>query len=309
MGESSGEEMDQAEPEMLQRLRNTDVNLVYLPGSVLIDSPETRFFDEWERLAPAIITEREVRDFSQQLYARLTYYKEWFQRLAQGEIGDFTLCRSLPHENYFCEGLKALSYLFADETYDTIKFRRVEEFPQLKEYPRTAFKLGDTACTFRDWRQGFVLAQVRFGEITADHPAAKQTLAEYSSDPDFTERFTREVRRNSRPMLKTLRRFAKDWDVFVLPLRFFTGEAALGFIRDQYRYQSRDIKRFRTVFLKGGNQKQSRGLKLTSAKPSIVHAWNENGIRLNTSAAAHHGYDDTLLQRILEERYRRKISI
>lgn len=302
--------MDQTDSEMLKRLRKPEVNLIYFQNKfVEIDSPETRFFDEWKRLEHAIITEHEVRAFTQQLYARLAFHKEWFPRLDRGEIGEFTLCRSGPHQQFFCKGLQALSYLFADETYDTIQFRSVEEFPQLKEYPANAFKLGETACSFQDWRQGFVLAQVRFGEITADHPSAKQTLADYSSDLDFIERFMKEVRRGARPMLTTLRQFAKDWDVFLLPLRFFTREAAFGFVQDQYGYTGRDIKRFRVVFLKGGNVKQSRGLKLMSATPAIVDTWNENGIRLRASAAAHHGYDAGLLQQVLSERYKRKIFV
>jgi hypothetical protein len=306
--ERSGEEMDQTDSKMLERLRNPEVNLIYHEDNLLaIDSPETRFFEEWERLEQAIIREKEVRYFSQQLYARFTYHQQWFPRL--GEIEEFRLCESRPHQNYLCEGLRALSFLFADETYDTIKFRRVEDFPQLKEYPKDSFRLGESACSFRDWRQGFLLGQVRFGEITANHPAVKQTLAKYSSDMDFVERFMKEVRHGARPMLAMLRRFAKDWDIFLLPLRFFTHEAALDFITDQYGYPSGDMKRFRTVFLKGGNQKQSRGLKLTSAKPSIIDKWNENGIRLNAPAAALHGYDARLLQKNLGDRYKRKISV
>jgi hypothetical protein len=197
--ERSGEKMDQASSEMLRRLRNPEVSLTYYSQEELlgieIDSPETQFFDEWKRLEPAIITEKEVWAFTQQLYARLTYHKEWFPRLGEGEVGEFRLCQSRPHANYFCEGLRALSYLFANEAYDTIKFRSVEEFPQLNEYPRNTFKLGETGCSFRDWRQGFVLAQVRFGDWTADHPAVKETLADYSSNMDFVERFTKEVRR------------------------------------------------------------------------------------------------------------------
>jgi hypothetical protein len=306
--ERSGEEMDQTGSEMLKRLQNPEVSLIYHEDKLLaIDSPETRFFEEWERLEQAIIPEKAVRYFSQQVYARLTYHLQWFPRL--GEIEDFRLCESRPHQNYHCEGLRALSFLFADETYDTIKFRRVEEFPQLKEYPKDSFRLGESACCFRDWRQGFLLGQVRFGEITADHPAVKQTLFKYSSDTDFIERLTKDVRHGPRSMLTMLRRFAKDWDIFLLPLRFFTHEAALDFIADQYGYRGRDLKRFRIVFLKGGDQKQSRGLKLTSAKPSIVDKWNENGIRLNAPAAAHHGYDARLLKKNLADRYKRKISI
>lgn len=60
--ERSGEEMDRASSEMLRRLRNPEVSLTYYSQEKLleieIDSPETRFFDEWKRLEPASRHER-----------------------------------------------------------------------------------------------------------------------------------------------------------------------------------------------------------------------------------------------------------
>ena len=305
----------------LQRLLNPSVNAFYQDEELTgFSSPETRFFDQWERWPDAVMPESVVRVFTKRHYARHAYLAEWFPRLPAGQVPDCALCQSpsWPAREYYTDGLGALAELFADETYDAINFRPVEDFVDVIHkygYPANTFKPGDIVCSFRDWRKGVVLAMLRFGKISQDALSVKEALSEYSSDLDFIERYVKEAHRvGSRLNLPTFHQFAKAWDVAILPLRFFTCEAALGFVREWYAYGSNDLKRFRTIFYNGGgNQtqllKHGRGLKLTRAQPAIIDKWSENGIRLNATAAAWHGYNAGVLKQVLGERYKRLISV
>jgi hypothetical protein len=291
---------------MIRQLLRPEVSALYREKKLIgIESPETRYFDTWKRTPGAINPEKAVRLLSQAMFARFTYWKNWVPR-AVADL-DFTLSWSRDHQ-HLTEGLSALSYLFAEETANMIRSRRAEEFLlELRNYPTDAFELSEMACSYQDWRQGFTLALLRFGAATKDDEFVKETVALYLSDSDFMKRFVRESEHGPRQMLWMLGRFAKDWDMSVIPLRFFTPGAALDFVAEQYHYVT-DISRFKTVFLKGGSNKQCPGLRLNPAKPSIVRGWGRDVILLNASATAHHGYDSEHLRQILSDRYNRKVS-
>lgn len=298
-----------SESELMRRLLNPAVDAFYHQGKFVgIDSPETRFLDEWKRLErQLIIRESEARYWALALYMRFACYKDWFPRLGDGEVGDLKLCWSR-EQQHICEGLTAAATLFATEAFNSIEFRRAEEFPQFKECPKDTFKVGELACSFQDWHQGFTLALLHFGAATIDDKFVQETVRAYPADIAFFKRYMKVAEHGSRSLLSILCRFARDWDTFVIPLRYFTQAAALNFVAERYHHFE-DSARFRTVFFKGGNSKQCPGLKLTRAKPSIVHMWSKGVIKLNAPAAAAHGYNAARLAKVLRERYDRPVSV
>jgi hypothetical protein len=297
-----------ADSEMMERLLNPETRIVYRQNKpVVLDCPELRFIAEWKRLeGQAIIAEHQVRYWSKALYARFTLYLDWAHR--PDEIPDYKRCWSREHQ-HLSNGLAAVADLFAEESSSTFRFQPAEKFPQFKECPEGTFKPGELACSFHDWRQGFTLGLLRFGAATPDDPFVRETVNTYQTDDDFMKRYMKERNRGPRLMLSVLRQFAMDWDTHVVPLRFFTQAAASNFVFDQYHHTENDQSRFRRVFFQGGNKKDCPGLKLKSAKPSIVWGWSKHLIKLNAAAAATHGYNAALLANVLRERYARPVSV
>jgi hypothetical protein len=292
------QKMPPADSEMMERLLDPRSSALYSTDDKLIgiDSPETRFLAEWKRLdSDTLIPERGVRVWAQALYRRFAYFAHWFPHISPNRVEDYAVCWR-QWRQYYCEGLRALTQLFGEETYNSIRFKRAEEFPQFKGFPKGMFQPGEAACAYSDMEQGFVLALMHFGAASAEKFLIKKVVDQYFADPDFMGRYNKELGRGPRDMLSALRQFAHDWDILLVPLRYFTPVAAADFVSDRYGYTT-DMSRFWAVFLKGGNKKQGWGLKLTGAKPPIVRGWSKHVIKLNSVAAESHGYNAAKLRK------------
>ncbi|HEY0792437.1 MAG TPA: hypothetical protein VGD78_15345 [Chthoniobacterales bacterium] len=227
---------------------------VYRGGKLVrLDTRTTRFFEAWgDELAEAIVPAKEVRSMTQAIFAETLKYRHWLTPLARGLPGTYQLCRRPDAKPYPFEGLLALAKLFADETFDCIPFKLAAKFPETSEYPPKTFGLGDEACRFADWHQGYLLALLRMGErITADELVGK-TLAAHRQDINFMRRYASEADRGPRPMLLALRAFAYVWDCYWAPVRFFRQTPALEFAKERLGHGGSDISSFARVFYRGG---------------------------------------------------------
>ena len=196
---------------------------------------------------------------------------------------------------YKLEGLSALSTFFAKETRDNIQSRPLTELDARPDY--VSDEAGDSeGCYYDAWEKGFHLALLQFGELNSAHSIFKTLLAEFGTnlDDDFTERYRKAARKKFRDRIHHLSCYAKAWDLFYVPLRFFTDEAARDFMEDRHGYTANDLGNFRSLFRKGGSSKKGRGLAgLHPHQPAIIQGWEAcaGRISLSRNAAARHGLD------------------
>jgi hypothetical protein len=282
-----------------------DITVLYHQGRPIdISTPESRFLDRWSELKDAIIPEKTVRTLTRAQFVHYQRYGRWCYDLSKGMPCPFQIFLSDPNQKYVFEGLQALSILFEKETHDAIRFKPLQAFPEIVQYPEHLFKGEKMACAYDQWQQGFLISLMRFGEVEKD---VAGLLSAYSDHPEFLSRYQKELKRGPRPMLTSLRGFALEWDTFFVPLRYFTASAALGFARERLKYKGTDERRFREVFLYGGNRNQGRGLKLKSSKKSIVRSWNETFVEMSLESAMHHGFKAQELRAALSEIVRPRV--
>jgi hypothetical protein len=280
---------------------------VYRAGNLVsINTRESSVFEAWREMPDAILPASAVRTLTKAVFGQTLYFKDWLKAQALGIGGLYDMCRTEPAKEYHFEGLQALGDLFSDETYDRIQFRSITAFPQLSKYPGV-FHIGDEACTFNDWQKGYLLSLIRFGEAHNGSSSSRKILSAHSDDLEFVERFLNDAKRGPREMVGVLRAFAWMWDVFLIPLRYFNGQAAMDFSREWLGYSGNDLRTFRRVFYGGGSPKEGRGLKLKAVTPSIVRQWSDGTIIINCQATARHGFNMRSLSEELEKLFKRRV--
>jgi hypothetical protein len=294
-------------------LDNRSQIVVYDGSScVSINTRETRVFEAWKQMPDAILPARDVRKLTEAIYYQRLYYGDWLKPQSFGvQEGAwlpplYDAYRIKRAKDYPLDGLTALSELFANETYDCIRFRSVTAFAK---YPAGHFGINDEACTFDDWHKGYLLALMRFGDMKAGSSSSSKILAKYSGDIDFIERYTKTARTGRRDLVGVLKAFAWTWDVFSLPLRYFSGQAALDFSKEYLGYYGNDLPTFRRTFFGGGSNKDGHGLKLKSSKPFIVRQWSKDSIAISSQAAADQGFEVSSLVSMLENIDKRRVII
>jgi hypothetical protein len=290
-------------------LNDHDEIAVYSSGNlVLVSTRETRFFEAWRQKDDAIIPASCVRTLTKAIFSERFYYRYWMWPQSQGLRGFYDTCRKHPAKGYHFDGLRALADLFANETYDTIRFRPISAFPEAGKYPPDSFKLMDEACTYSDWEKGYLLALHRFGDLCANSAASKKTVGNYSSDLGFLRQFVHEAERGRRGVVGVLTAFAWAYDAFFIPLRYFGAHAAMDFSRERLGYNGSDLSTFRRIFYKGGSRKDGHGLRLDPTKPFVIRQWSPV-IAVNTQAAEFNGFDVRLLVPRLENTFERRVSL
>ena len=95
---------------------------------------------------------------------------------------------------------------------------------------------------------------------------------------------------NTRPQKNRdfLKRFAMAWDIFAVPLRFFSDQATLDFSHQNLGLEDSDYSNHCKRVHKGGVNRQE-GLRLASQKPHIVTQWAAT-IRFDVKAAEFYGF-------------------
>jgi hypothetical protein len=150
-------------------------------------------------------------------------------------------------------------------------------------------------CTFVDWEKAFWLAAFDFQLVKHGDPESDQDLnlllQRYGLKPgdtflqDLAKLKHQPKRWKNREFLN---RFAMAWDVWIVPLRFFTDEAARDFAREYLGLSGEDISNYRKLVRRGGATRQE-GLQLVSEKPPIVTAW-EPSIMFSKAGAKRHAF-------------------
>jgi hypothetical protein len=302
--------------ELLDIENRSEVALYHEGNLVLIDTREARFFEAWKAMPDAIVDASQVRTITKGAYCREIYYRDWMKQetigLAKGvQLPPlYDMCRIEPSKDYRLEGLWALTELFAKETEDCIQFRFFKP-SDLTKHPEGHFSIGDKVCTFDDWEKGYLLARMRFGETKAGRSSSKKILGKYSGRIEFVEKYTKEAKapqRRTYRRIRVLKAFAFLWDVFFIPLRYFSPESALEFSREYLEYSGNDLPTFCRVFLEGGGgPRDGNGLMLSPAKPYVITKWKPKGITINSEAAIHHGFDVNKLSEALSKYFERQV--
>jgi Phage integrase family len=151
----------------------------------------------------------------------------------------------------------------------------------------------EKVCSFADWEKAFWLAAFEFGLVKHGDPASDRginiLLQRYGLKPDDT--FLQDLAKlkhqpNRWKNREFLNRFAMAWDIFIVPLRFFTDESARDFALEYLGLNGEDISNYRKLIHRGGAKRQD-GLRLVSEKPPIVTEWKLT-ITLSKSGAKRH---------------------
>jgi len=255
------------------------VNFRWKGRSVSAESWAGQFVLAWSLKQDMFLPSDFVRELSRYFYQELKYWTEW-------QTGGIAV-----DGPYKLEGLTALADFFSKETEDNIQSLSLAELEDRPDYIPDDTDLRD-GCRFADWNKGFHLALLQFGELNSTNSIFEGLLGEFGTDldDDFTERYRKLARKVFRERIHDLKCYAKAWDQFYVPVRFFTDQAALDFMQDRHNYKADDLGNFRNVFRRGGSEKKGRGLGgLRPHKPAIITSWE--GIRLVRKAAVDHGFD------------------
>jgi hypothetical protein len=291
----------------------------YLTPEILASLPTTRktlddeviefpsysagFIQKWGKLDDVLATE--------ELAAKASSFVFWEQfRAADWQHYSF-LCFSKGYRYY---GLESLSDLFGQVVRSRLRARPRYTFD--KSY----FVIPDDTledrkvCTFEEWEKAHWLTAFEFGLVKDGDPesdrdvkallhrhglklddAFLQDLATLKSRPD---------RWRNREFLK---RLAMAWDIFVIPLRFFTDEAAKDFALENLVLQGKDLSNYRKLVHRGGAKRQN-GFRLVSAKPPIISTW-QKVIVFNKAGAEHHGFPIEPALKLLREFAKKKVHL
>jgi hypothetical protein len=300
-------------------IENRDEVAVYHNGNlVLLDTREARFFEAWKVNPDYIIDASQVRRITSAAYCREIYYRDWMKQEAIGLARGgqvrplYDMCRITPAKDYYLEGLEARTQLFAKETHDCIQFRFLTD-PDLAKHSEGRFKIGDKVCTYHDWQKGYLLARMRFGETKAGRSSSQKIVGKYCGDIEFVKRrYSKEAEGQGRRRYRrvsALKWFARLWDVFFIPLRYFGHESAFEFSKEYLEYSGEDLPTFRRVFLYGGGGRDGYGLKLNPVKPYVVTKWTKNAITISSEAAKHHGFHVDKLSEELRKYFKRRVYL
>jgi hypothetical protein len=242
------------------------------------------FINEWRKEKNVLSTE--------ELAVKASSYLFYEQNRATSWQSESYL--NFPKE-YRYYGLEALSDLFG-----VVVVRK-----HLRAKPRVAFNRScfvlpngiccesEKVCSFADWEKAFWLAAFEFGLVKHGDPASDRginiLLQRYGLKPDDT--FLQDLAKlkhqpNRWKNREFLNRFAMAWDIFILPLRFFTDESARDFALEYLGLNGEDISNYRKLIHRGGAKRQD-GLRLVSEKPPIVTEWKLT-ITLSKSGAKRH---------------------
>jgi hypothetical protein len=254
------------------------------------------FIQKWGKTENVLATE--------ELAAKASSYVFWEQFRATDWRANSPLVFPTGYRYY---GLEALSDLFAQTVQKRLKARPRIAFD--KSYfviPDGACLDGQKVCAFAEWEKAFWLTAFEFKLVKDGNPESdrdvKALLHRYGlkQDDTFLNDFAalkaEPVRWQNRDFLN---RLAMAWDIFIVPLRFFTDEAAKDFALENLGLQGGNLSNYRKLVHRGGAKRQ-KGFRLVSEKYPIIRSWRDL-IRFDDVGAEYHGFPiEPALERLRE---------
>jgi hypothetical protein len=243
------------------------------------------FINEWRKTPDVLSTE--------ELAVRAASYLFFEQNRATSWQSESYLYFPKRYRYY---GLESLSDLFG------VVVRRYLRVKPRVAFERSCFVLpngtcseSEKVCSFADWEKAFWLAAFDFGLVKHGDPESDQDLNTLlqryglkSGDTFLRDLAKLKDRANRWKNREFLNRFAMAWDIWIVPLRFFTDEAAMDFAREYLGLSGKDIANYRKLIRRGGATRQE-GLQLVSEKPPIVIRWAPS-IMFSKAGAERHAF-------------------
>lgn len=205
---------------------------------VFVKSKSFGFFQAW-KLAPAtLIPKVFIFTRSRNVLVELLWHRQWREP-------SYRFIDNRPPQGWQNEGLLALADLMARQS-----------LLELKE-----------ECEYGDWEKAFFPGLSFNNLVSPDNEELQKTLAGRSADYDFLIAYGKRGKRGLRDNLFVITRVAHAWDNFYVPLRYFTDEAALSFVKEIIGYEA-DLSAYRKV-IRGTDG----GLQLKPPSPAVVTRW------------------------------------
>jgi hypothetical protein len=123
--------------ELLDLENRSELAMYHQGNLAFFDTRESRFFDAWKEMPGVVIPARYVRILTKAVFGQTLYCRDWLKPQSFGLPAGLWLpplydaYRIKPAKDYHFDGLAALHELFANETYDCIRFQSVAASPEL----------------------------------------------------------------------------------------------------------------------------------------------------------------------------------
>ena len=288
----------------LRRTYKPEVMRVEVDSStvVWVESYVFPLLEDWSTRPGKFADQRLAEQAAIHLFADVLYCGDWRSGiwLAHVESTDTSF-----------DGLNALCDMFIKQVRQKhFRFQQAGRLPHFDPAKNRKIPLHEKVCDLETWVKSFSLAMQDFLIDSPDdlHPTLEEAIKNFVRDLQFSRRSVEVRERRQRKLLPILRQFARCWDTFPVPLRYFTDLAAHQFCMRELGLSNKSLDDYRCIFRRGGSAKKGLGLSNLEPDPdSVIESWpdddkDRNFVYLRKDAAKRHGLNPRQAAEEIEQR-------